>query len=110
MKKVVITEEQIKKVLDDILLNEELSKVSRQDFGRVQFKIEELQNSLNETMKEFRKLQDSMPSGLKTVTNKKLINISQYLIGAQGNIVVLKDAVKTHKRKVYNQQIEEKKK
>ena len=55
MEKIVITEEQIKKVLDTILINEEVSKVSRQDFSRVQFKIEELQNSLNEAQKEFQK-------------------------------------------------------
>jgi hypothetical protein len=30
--------------------------------------------------------------------------ISQYLIGAQGNIVTLKDGVRKYKRKVYGQQ------
>jgi hypothetical protein len=110
MEKNIITEEQIKKALENILLNEEISKVSRQDFSRIQFKIEELQNSLNETMKEFRKLQDSMPNGLKNITNKRILSISSYLIGAQGNIMKLKDAVRMYKRKIYMQQIEEKKK
>lgn len=106
MEKIVITEEQVKKVLDN-LLAEEVNKVSRQEFSRVQFKIEELQNSLNETLKEFRKLQDTMPNGLKTITNKKMIVISQYLIGSQGNIITLKDGVKKYKRKIYSQQTQE---
>lgn len=109
MEKNIITEEQVKAALDK-LLNEEISRVSRNDFSRTQFKIEELQNSLNETIKEFRKLQDSMPNGLKNITNKRLILTNQYLIGAQGNIIKLKDAVRTYKRKIYAQQIEEKKK
>jgi hypothetical protein len=109
MEKTIITEEQVKKVLGDIL-NEELSKVSRQDFSRTQFKIDELQNSLNETIKEFRKLQDSMPNGLKNITNKRLSLISSYLIGSQGNILKLKENVRLYKRKFYGQQIEEKKK
>ena len=97
----IITEEKVKKVLDDIL-NEEVSKVSRQDFSRVQFKIEELENSLGETIKEFKKLQESMPNGLKNVTNKRMMSISSYLIGSQGNIAKLKDIVKQYKRKNIN--------
>ena len=109
MEKNIITEEQVKKVLDEIL-NEEISKISRNDFSRIQFKIEELQNSLNETLKEFRKVQDTMPNGLKTITNKRMMVISQYLIGAQGNIMKVKDVIRSHKRKLYSQQVEEKKK
>jgi hypothetical protein len=113
MEKKIITEEQVKIALEKIL-NEEISRVSRQDFSRTQFKIEELQNSLNETLKDFRKLQESMPNGLKTVTNKRINLISSYLIGAQGNILKLKDVVKNYKRKIYSQQmpinVEEKKK
>lgn len=104
MKKVIITEEQVKKVLDNIL-SEEMTRVSRQDFSRVQFKIEELQNSLIETIKEFRKLQESTPSGLKTITDKRMMLISQNLIGAQGNIMKIKDVVKQYKRKIYKPQI-----
>lgn len=100
MEKNIITEEDIKKALETVLINEEVSKVSRQDFSRVQFKIEELQNSLSETLKEFHKLQSSIPSGLKNVTNKRMMSISSYLIGAQGNIIKLKDIVKQYKRKV----------
>jgi hypothetical protein len=110
MEKNIITEEQVKQALETILLNEEISKVSRQDFSRVQFKIEELQNSLNETLKEFRKLQDSTPNGLKNITNKRMTAVSSYLIGAQGNIIKLKESIRMYKRKFYSQQIEEKKK
>ena len=109
MEKLIITEEEVKKVLDQ-LLTEEASKVSRQDFSRTQFKIEELQNSLGETLKEFRKLQDSTPNGLKNATNKRMVAISSYLIGAQGNLIKLKDAVRSYKRKIYAQQVDEKKK
>lgn len=109
MEKKIITEEQIKKILDGILL-EEASRVSRQDFSRIQFKLEELQNSLNETIKEFRKAQDSMPAGLKSATNKRMMSISSYLIGAQGNIIKLKESIRAYKRKLYLQQVEEKKK
>jgi len=100
MEKILITEEQIKKALESVLINEEASRVSRQDFSRVQFKIEELQNSLNETQKEFAKLQAGMPMGLKNITNKRMLTISSYLIGAQGNIAKLKDLVRIYKRKV----------
>ena len=101
MEKIIISEEQVKKILDNIL-SEQANKVSRQDFNRVQFKIEELENSLIETSKEFRKLQESMPGGLKNITNKRIISISSYLIGAQGNIAKLKDVVRLYKRKIYS--------
>lgn len=105
MEKKIITEEQVKEVLQKIL-NEEASRVSRQDFSRTQFKIEELENSLIETIKEFRKLESSIPYGLKNVTNKRVMLISSYLIGAQGNIAKLKSVVKNYKRKFYSQQKE----
>ena len=67
----ILNEDTIKEVLDKVIL-EQVSKVSRQDFSRVQFKIEELQNSLNETVKELRKLEESVPSGLKNLTNGRV--------------------------------------
>jgi hypothetical protein len=109
MNKNIKSEEYIKNIISE-LLNEEVSKVSRQDFGRVQFKIEELQNSLNETIKELRKLGDAVPSGLKTSTRSKISGISNNLYSAQKLISQLKDKVKQHKKSVYNQQIDEKKK
>lgn len=109
MENKIISENKVKEVLYQIL-QEETSKVKREDFSRVQFKIEELQNSLNETMKELRKLDDSIPSGLRTVTNGRLNGLTSNLSNAQKLITQLKDKLKQHKKSLYSQQIEEKKK
>jgi len=104
----VITEEQVKDALNKVLINES-SKVKREEFAKVQFKIEELENSLSETMKEFRKLQDSVPDGLKVISGGRISGISSSLMNAQKLITQLKEKVKQHKRNLYLQQIEEKK-
>jgi hypothetical protein len=109
MKKQEITEEIVKnKVLE--VLSEQTSKVKREDFARVQFKIEELQNSLSETFKELRKLEDSVPNNLKTLTNGRISGISLSLSNAQKLLIQLKEKIKQHKRNLYTQQVEEKKK
>lgn len=109
MKKQEITEEIVKnKILE--VLSEQTSKVRREDFARVQFKIEELQNSLTETFKELRKLEDSVPSNLKTITNGRISGISLSLSNAQKLLSQLKDKIKQHKRNLFNQQVVEKKK
>jgi len=109
MKKQEITEEIVKnKVLE--VLSEQTSKVRREDFTRVQFKIEELQNSLSETIKELRKLEDSIPNNLKTLTNGRISGISLSLSNAQKLLIQLKEKVKQHKRNLYTQQVAEKKK
>ena len=105
----MITENQVKNILDKVLL-EESSKVSRQEFSRVQFKLEELQNSLNETIKELRKLEDSIPSGLENLTKGKISSISSNLSSSQKIVVILKEKIRNHKRSLYTQTIEEKKK
>jgi flagellar biosynthesis chaperone FliJ len=109
MEKNIISERRVNEVLLQIL-SEETSKVKRDDFARVQFKIEELQNSLSETMKEFRKLEDSIPNGLKTVSNGRVSGISSSLSNAQKLITQLKDKIKQHKRSSFTQQVDEKKK
>jgi len=103
MKKILVTEDQVKQMADT-LLSEEVKKVSRQDFSRTQFKIEELQNSLNETLKDYRKLHASLPTGLQTVTKSKLISIGTHLGGAQEEINKLKEGVKNCKRKMHARQ------
>jgi ClpP class serine protease len=108
MEKKIISENQIKDLLHKVL-SESTSKVSRQEFSKVQFKIDELQNSLNETVKELRKLDDSIPSGLKTLSNGRITTISSNLSNAQKVITQLKDKVKQYKKTLYTQQIEEKK-
>lgn len=105
----ILSEETIKNVLDKVIL-EQVSKVSRQDFSRVQFKIEELQNSLNETVKELRKLEESVPSGLKNVTNGRVSGIRAELSNSQKLLQQLKDKIKQYKKNLYSQPIQEKKK
>jgi uncharacterized membrane protein YgaE (UPF0421/DUF939 family) len=109
MKKQIITENQVKDILDKIL-TEQTSKVSRNEFSRVQFKIEELQNSLNETVKELRKLEDSIPSGLQTLTKSRVSMISSNLTNSQKLLSIVKDKIRNYKRSLYSQPIEEKKK
>jgi hypothetical protein len=109
MKKIVISENIIKNKIFDIL-NEETSKVKREDYAKTQYKIEELQNSLNETMREFRKLEESLPDGLKTVANGRVSGISSSLSNAQKLISQLKDKIRQHKRASHVQPVEEKKK
>jgi len=109
MEKQIITENQVKNILDKVLM-EETSKVSRNEFSRVQFKIEELQNSLNETVKELRKLEDSIPGGLQNLTKSRILMISSNLINSQKLITIVKDKIRNYKRTLYSQTIEEKKK
>jgi hypothetical protein len=109
MENKIISENKVKEVILQIL-NEDTSKVRREEYAKVQFKMEELQNSLNETLKEFRKLEDSIPGGLKTISNGRISGISQNLTNAQKLIVQLKDKIKQHKKSTYTQQVDEKKK
>ena len=104
MEKVTITEEQVKEVLEN-LLSEQMKKVSRQEFSRTQFKIEELQNSLNETLKDFGKLQSGLPSGLQTLSKSRLMSIGMQLSLAQKEIEKLKEGVTGYKRKMFSRQI-----
>ena len=104
MGKITITEEQVKVVLEN-LLSEQMKKVSRQEFSRTQFKIEELQNSLNETLKDFGKLQSGLPSGLQTLSKSRLMSIGMQLSLAQKEIEKLKEGVTGYKRKMFSRQI-----
>lgn len=108
MKNNLISENKVSEVLRQIL-SEETSKVKREDFTRLQFKIDELQNSLNETMREFKKLEDSIPGGLKTICNGRVSGVSSNLTNAQKLIVQLKDKVKQYKKSTLTQQVNEKK-
>jgi uncharacterized protein (UPF0216 family) len=91
------------------ILSEEVSKVNRNDYNRVQFKMDELESQLSETIKELRQLQDSIPDGLKTVTNGRVKIISDNLTTAHSTLKVLKDKVKTHKKSLNQTQTEDKK-
>lgn len=109
MEKSMILENDVKKAIFQVL-SEETSKVRREDFNRLQFKIEELQNSLNETMKELRKLEDCVPNGLKTLCDNRISGISSNLSQSHKLLTQLKDKVRQHKKSLYTQQVEEKKK
>ena len=109
MEKQIITENQVKDILDKVLM-EQTSKVSRNEFSRVQFKIEELQNSLNETVRELRKLEDSVPSGLQNLTKSRISMISSNLTNSQKLLALVKEKIRNYKRSLYSQPIEEKKK
>jgi uncharacterized protein (UPF0216 family) len=91
------------------ILSEEVSKVNRNDYNRVQFKMDELEGQLSETIKELRRLQDSIPDGLKTVTNGRVKIISDSLSTAHTTLKVLKDKVRTHKKSLNQNQTEDKK-
>ena len=108
MKNNLISENKVSEVLRQIL-SEETSKVKREDFARLQFKIDELQNSLSETMREFKKLEDSIPGGLKTLCNARVSGVSGNLTNAQKLIVQLKDKIKQYKKSASTQQSYEKK-
>lgn len=109
MSKDIITEENILPIISKIL-SEEVSKVNRNDYNRVQFKMDELESQLSETIKEFRKLQDSIPDGLKTLSNGRLKNISTNLSDAHNTLKVLKGKVREHRKSTNQTNIEEKKK
>lgn len=104
----MINENDIRKAFLNVI-SEETSKVKREEFTRVQYKIEEFQNSLNETLKEFRKLEESIPDGLKTVSNGRLSKISSNLQSSQVLINQMKNKIKEHKKSIYSQQTENKK-
>jgi hypothetical protein len=102
----IISEEKIKEILSKIL-NEE--KVSRQEYNRVQFKLDDLSASLNETIKELRKVEDSLPTGLKGAVGGKLSTLMSTLTSSQKTISSVKEKVKNLKRGAFTQQVDEKK-
>lgn len=103
-----IEENNVLNIVKSVLL-EEASKVNRNDFNKVQFKMDELESQLMETIKELRKLEDSIPDGLKTITNGRVKAISSNLSNTHAVLKQLKGKVKNYKKSLYQQQIEEKK-
>jgi predicted nucleic acid-binding Zn-ribbon protein len=109
MKKVYLTESQIKQFVNNVL-NESINKVSRHDYSKVQFKLDDLNGSIQEAQKELRKLEDSIPGGLKNVTNKKINEITTNLSNVKTLITSLKSKIYQIKKQNYSQPLEEKKK
>lgn len=102
-----IEENTVLKILNDILL-EETSKVSRTDYNRVQFKMDELESQILETIKEFRKLEDTIPDGLKMISNGRIKSIYTSLVDSHNTLKTLKTKVKNHKKMTYQQSVDEK--
>jgi esterase/lipase len=98
-----IEEDKILNAVKSVLL-EEASKVNRYDFNKVQFKIDELENQLMETVKELRKLDDTIPDGLKNITNGRVKTISTNLSGAHTALKQLKNKVREYKKNLHQQQ------
>ena len=105
----MISEEIVKEMIEKVL-SEETQKVKREEYNRIQFKMDELANSLNETIKELRKLEDAIPGGLKGIMTGKINTVSSNLLGSQKILSQLKDKIRTYKRASFTQQVEEKKK
>jgi predicted nucleic acid-binding Zn-ribbon protein len=108
MKKVFLTESQVKKVVEN-LLDESVNKISRHDYSKVQFKLDDLNGSILDAQKELRKLEDSVPNGLKNVTNKKINEITTNLTNVKNLISSLKSKIYQIKKLNYSQPLEEKK-
>ena len=92
-----INEEYVLSVVRNII-SEETMRVSRNDYNKIQYKIEEMENCLVETSKELRKVNDSMPQGLKTISDKRLKSIQSSLDDAHKIIKQLQSKIKEHKR------------
>jgi len=80
------------------ILSEETKKVRREEYNKVQFKMDEFENQLIETIRELRKLDDSIPEGLKTISSGRMKNLSIALSNAHNTIKQLKNKVREHKK------------
>jgi flagellar biosynthesis chaperone FliJ len=103
-----INEKDILPLIENIL-SEEVSKVNRNDYSKVHFKLDELESQISETIKEYRKLEDAIPDGLKTLSNGRVKTIGENLINAQNTLKVLRNKIKQHRKNNYQQNISEKK-
>jgi hypothetical protein len=106
MSQITIKEETVLNILNSVL-SEETKKVHRNDYNKVQFKMDEFEIQLNETIKELRKLEDSVPDGLRNLTLSKISNISDNLSNAQTKLRILKSKIKEHKKNSYKQNSDE---
>lgn len=92
------------------VLSEETKKIRREDYNKIQYKIDEFENQLIETIKELRKVNDSMPENLKFVCNNRIKNITENLNSSHNLIKQLKNKIKEHKKMSYkSNQVDEKK-
>lgn len=104
----MIKKDDILPIIRKILL-EETSKVKRNDYNKIQYKMDELEIQIIETIKELRKFEDSIPDGLKTISNGRVKTISENLLNAQNTLKTLKSKIREHKKNTYQQKMEVKK-
>lgn len=113
MDKKQISEEKILEVISQVL-NEEVSKIKREDYTRLLYRIDDFERSLSELMKEFHKIDGSTPTGLKYLCKDKMSKINNNLLFSQRLLSQLKEKVWQKRRELSNHQtmsqIEEKKK
>jgi hypothetical protein len=95
-----INEEYVLQLVRNVI-SEETQKVSRNDYNKIQYKIEELENSLMETLKELRKVNDATPEGLRVISDKRIKSIEGCLNDAHTTIKTLKSKIKDHKRNTF---------
>lgn len=105
MENIIITEDTIKKILNDVL-TEQSSKISSKEINRIDFKIDEFLSSLNDTIKEFKQLNESIPNSLLKVTNSKISTISGDLTSIYNNTLVLKQKLSNIKKSFYRKNVE----
>jgi len=105
-----IDESLVRNKIKEILF-EETKKIRREEYNKIQFKIEEFENQLVETIKELRKVDDSMPEGLKTLSDGRIKNISENLIKTHNLTKQIKNKIREQKKMSHSlNQIEEKNK
>ncbi len=71
---------------------------------------DDLNGAIQDAQKELRKLDDSVPNGLKNITNKKINEITTNLSNVKTLITSLKSKIYQIKKQNYSQPLEEKKK
>lgn len=113
MEKNQITEEKIREVLSHII-EEEVSKIKREDFARLLYKLDDFERSLVELMREFHKIDNSTPTSLKFICRDKTSLINNNLLMTHKQVIQLKEKIKLKRKRQANndsiQQITEKKK
>ena len=95
MEKEIITEEQVKEILNKILSEE---KVGRDQYIRMKFKLDDLSQSLNDSLRELRQAQDSVPTKFKSSIGSKLNSIGSVLETSQKTITQLKEKIRQLKK------------
>lgn len=106
-KKFIIDEAQVKDALDKVI-NEQISKVSREEFTTIKLRINDLQKALNKTLDEMRELEESIPNNLKSITKGRTNKISAYLYNGQYFLNQLKNKLELYRRSTSARNISEK--